>query len=184
MRQAILFLVGLASALPAQGTIAAGSRVRMIPSERYEPRRAGKVESVTSDSVVVRFEPVPELELRAERISVSPSRLEVLTGSKRYRNRGAAIGAVTLGVAGVIAAEQIDRTCWTSPAGSRSCDSDASAAPILGGVGLFVGAVTGALIGSLIKTETWEPVNRSTNVGFVPVASPRSVGLAFRLTVP
>ena len=183
MRQALLLLLVLASAASAQVAVSPGARVRMIPADKYDVRRAGKVISASADSAVVQFEPVPEWELRSDRLEVPLSKLEVLTATRRYKARGAVIGAVALGVTGIVIAEAVDETCWESPSGTRSCSQDGSVAPILGIGGALAGAWLGGMVGAIVHFNTWTPAAAPPRTSLVPMLGPSSAGLAIRFAI-
>jgi hypothetical protein len=159
MRIPILILLALAPALSAQEPIFPGSRVRLVPGVKYEPRRAGKVVSMSSDSAIVQFEPVPEIELRSDLLQVDQSRLEVLTNLRRRTGIGAVIGGATLAITGyMIGSHSLGDICEGSPAAGFTCRRDTSGAVPLLIVGAAVGSGVGAMVGYLAKSETWKPV--------------------------
>src|SRR3954468_16427912 len=148
MRQVLFVLAILASSAGAQGPIDVGSRVRLIPEAKYEPRRAGRVVSLAGDSVLVRFEPVPEVELRAEALSVARARLEVNVYSRRHPGTGAILGAIVGGVGGWIAGSRMkEQQCYHSywQPTIEQCDDPVSYGGIVGLAGAIAGTGTGAI---------------------------------------
>jgi hypothetical protein len=165
MSRALFLLLIFASSASAQVVPTLGSRVRTVPASDTEPRRAGKVMSLSTDSVTVRFETVSGWNLRVDTLNVPTSRLEILTATRRRTALGAFIGGTALAVTGLIAGSNVGSLCEGSPAAGFQCRKDDSAQVPLFIAGGIVGAGVGAIIGHLTKSETWEPFSgRATSV--------------------
>lgn len=163
MRRALLLLFVVASAASGQDpNVFPGSRVRIIPMERFEPRRAGRVVSLSSDSAVVRFEPVPEFELRSDVLEIAKSRLEVRTSLVRHTSKGALIGASLLATAGGIIGSTAGGDICEGNAyyGPQSCHKDRSTVGPFFLIGALAGAWGGAFVGHFVTSETWVRVRR------------------------
>jgi hypothetical protein len=157
MRLAFAFVLFLAVSLAAQEPLPTGSLVRLAPLERYDVRRQGYVLSSAGDSAVVRLVPVPEWELRGEVMTLPVHRLQVRTGVKRHKARGALIGGVIGMFGGFVAGKNVGgQLCeGNSYYGTQQCRADTSAEAPLTILGAITGVGVGAFAGWLAKSETW-----------------------------
>jgi hypothetical protein len=159
MRLAFAFLAIVATSAAAQETLHAGSLVRLVPIERHDVRRQGYVVSLTNDSILVRFAPVPEWELRGDLLTVSAERLEVRTAIKRRKLGGAVIGGAIGMFGGFAVGKSVGgQLCGGNPYyGTQTCHPDTTAEAPLAILGGIAGAGIGALAGWFAKSERWVP---------------------------
>lgn len=152
MRTGALAVVALlwGAASPAQELtrVAAGTRVRVLTSQRARPLVGTLVRS-TPDSVVVDATVIARGSVR---------RLEVSAGRKSHWLTGAGIGLLVGAGVGAIAAS-----------GSDGCGNigplDASCTLAIAGVGGAIGTPLGALVGAMVRTDRWRVVPLG-HVGF------------------
>ena len=176
---AILAFVPLTSATAQEPPpVKVGDRVRVTAPDLG--RREGTVQLLTTDSLVMRPEygawPVqwltrdslvmyPEyggwlvdsVRHMPNRLAIplaSVTRLEVSRGRKSNAGRGAKIGALVLGIPGVIAGLALVGRELCGGLGSCS-DVGPEVVVVLGAVGAGTGALIGAVIGYAIRTERW-----------------------------
>ena len=145
----------------------AGERVRVTAPDLDVHRHTGLLVAVQRDSLTVDT-------LTVARASIT--RLEVQRGRKTNARKGAWIGALSLGLAGV--------GLGIAGCADYDCDGDEWSAVIgvLGGVGALGGGLIGLGVGALIKTERWEevPLDR-LRVSFAPQRDGRfGLGLSVR----
>ena len=123
-----------------------GSRVRV---HLFQPRSkvVGNVVRVTPDTLVIVSEedPHPEIALSTTNIR----RLEVSRGQRSRTGRGALVGLLAGAVGGYVALLAL---C------EDSCVGAVALYALIPG-GALVGAGIGAGVGSLIRTERWQPVS-------------------------
>jgi hypothetical protein len=152
-------LATLAASVSAAQTLPPGSRVRLVPADKYEPQRKGEVVTDAQDSAMVRFEPDPIHNLKRSTEQVPHSRLEVVVATRRYTKTGAGMGALAGIVAGAIVARPYRPYCEpVGRLGEPNCYKDETPTVVLGLAGGLVGAGAGALVGRLIRRDTWKPV--------------------------
>lgn len=160
---------GLPNILSAQiNTVDPGDKVRVTYKIVSLSRTVGHLQHITNDTL--------HLEKKASTLKLplaSIQRLDISTGKKTRRGRGALIGAVTGGlILGVIS---------LSSTGNNSSDSDdpwgfneielfsPGGFFLIGfGIGAAGGAMIGLTVGDLIKTDIWEPV--PLDVALTPVS--------------
>jgi hypothetical protein len=124
-----------------------GQRVRVRSLLAHRPVVTGAVESIGRDTLVVR----PEAGAAAAIPLSSIARLEVSRGRHSRWLTGLVVGAGAGAVTGaIIGAATHDEDDWLFSAGENA---------VLGAV-LFtpIGALTGTVIGLLVKTERWKSV--------------------------
>lgn len=168
-----LTILALAMFIPlvAEGQsppVAAGTRVRVTAPGEGLDRRVTTIMDVRGDSIVVGDQNGSRIIGLAE-----VTALEVSTGRKSRLWRGAGMGlgiGVLAGAAiGAVTYEKCDPnpflSCWMAP-------GSAMGAAAIGGVLLRgAGLVTGAVIGALIRTDGWAPVDLPVRAAIVPARS-------------
>jgi hypothetical protein len=149
-----------------------GSRVRI--TEKASKPRAGTVVTASADSVVLKVDSAGQ----TATFSVAKiSQLEVSRGIKGHAGNGVALGLLVGAGTGALVAS------LACGGGSTDC-YDGESGPVTlaaAGLGAVVGMVTGAVIGSNHKSESWEAVP-SSNWHLSTVPSTRG-GLALSLSV-
>ena len=145
-----------------------GARVRVQLAEQSSPSLATLVRA--SDSEIVYqtdggdIDTVPMNALQS---------IEVSGGKRGHAGTGALIGGIAglaLGIAAVVDAQGDP---WFEPTGGEA------AAAILVTTG--VGALTGTLVGAMIRTEQWTEVGPSDGLSVIRTGPTLQVGLAFPL---
>ena len=149
-------LAGLASTLLVAGVkaqqpdVQAGQRVRV---SHNGSQTVGTVVAVLADT------PVLEVEAPAGRRAVplaTLDRLEVSLGRKTQAGKGALIGLLVGGVAGVATGVLV---CAPNPSCEGEDDSlTGLVALFFGGIGALAGTGIGALIGGITLVEQWQPI--------------------------
>lgn len=143
-------LAAAALDLAAQSsTLKPGARIRVAAERTYTGTLIGL------DTTHLRLQP----QGRADTVVVptgAVTKLELSTGQKSAAGRGALIGALVGGGLGLLlgtaaASESCDPNKWCIDYGGEAV---AAGVVLLGGVG----ALTGAFIGALSRTDRWEPV--------------------------
>lgn len=142
----------------AQEPLKPGARVRVIAEDGS--RRNANVLSDARDSTVIRFDAAGVGEIPGAAMPVAHSRLEALVAVRRHKATGALLGGVAGFATGWMAAEPLDRVCFTTPAGYYNCDEGDAASAVFGVAGLLAGAGIGALMGRAFKSEVWRPVSK------------------------
>ncbi len=144
MRRAASFLLLVtltAPQLAAQSPLSEGTRVRVsVSSGAGVPlqRPVGVLERLRGDTVVL----APGVAIHLPEGSL----LEASRGYRGHAATGAVIGGVTLGLAGALTA---------TPGKSGYQFNRGGAAILLGTIGLASGALIGAAVGALIRSESW-----------------------------
>lgn len=168
-----LVLLWPGEARPEQGVkadspIVVGSKVRLVAPAVVKGRVQGIVTEMDETSLVVRSDARGFVRVGREAIT----RLEVSTGRHRKTLKGMVIGA---GVGAVLFQTAVSDDC--NGAVSPCTTSHAAAA----GIGLLVGAVWGAGIGTLFKGDRWSPVSPDhLRLAVGPVGG-RGLGVSLRL---
>ena len=159
---AVLAVLVFASSSDAltQEPLQPGQRVRVtVPSHGLDNHEE-TFRSVRADTLVLSSGSYPLSDV---------GRLDVHAGRHSHPWRGAAIGALSLGIAGAVAAAI---TCNTL---HESCKKGERAIATVGGAA--AGAVLGAGVGLLIKTDKWEEVPLDgLRVSIVPIGSGFGIG--------
>ena len=171
-------LLGLmiSSPLSAQTGDAVGPgaiRIRLTSLGSDVKRLTGVPVSVGSDTIRL------VLEGAIDTIAVATStlrRVDEVRGRRSNFDRGAVIGAMTLGIAGAIAAPLLAASLADGPGQTHETEAI--------GVGLLAGTVSGAIIGAgigaLSSRERWSE-HRSFVARVAPIPTGLEVGLAMRL---
>lgn len=148
---ASLLLMGEARA-DEQGTLPVnvGSRVWLLAPASIEGRVKGTVQHVDDKSITLTMENLTSLAVPRSSIT----HLEVSTGQKRQWVKGMLIGAIVES-AGLAATAQIEQGCSGFSNANGPCFHSRAEAL---GVGLVAGALVGAAIGALFKTDRWSAV--------------------------
>ena len=179
-------IAAVASVLLAGGTGAQGP-ASLAPSDRIRfslPDRP----AIVAEVLVQRGESLwVRLVRSADTVSLTLSelaRLDISRGLKRHPVRGAVIGGISGAVVGGAIGYFFLGDCSAPrpyPGVYISCTS-ASQAALIGGADLgAVGAAVGAVVGSLIRTERWEPlVERRGQVALWHSGRGRAYGIGFR----
>lgn len=170
--------------------LAPGSRVRITAPSLGLDRSVAVLRETRSGAFLVEL-PDQEGLRRVEYSGLEA--LDVSTGRKSRKRRGAMIGTLVGVAAGGIWAlgAEDDPPCPASHpveafASALFCEpfrlsaGDKAAARLLGGAGL--GALTGLIIGHFVKSDVWTPVESGdAGVSLRPVVSSQGAGLALRL---
>lgn len=162
-----LLLSPVVASSQAPPALVPGSRVRI--TEKGSKPRAGAVVTADADTVVLKVDSAG----KTATFSVARiSELEVSRGIKGHAGNGVLLGLVVGAGAGALVGS-------LACGGSSSCysGSDDMQGPITlaaAGLGAVVGMVTGAVIGSNHKSESWEAVPSSNwHLGTVPTSPGR-----------
>ncbi len=155
MRRATLLIAVLA--LTPRSTVTAqllvplqpGDRVRITAPDVFPIVDPVTVVAVEADTLVVQHDPRT---WRVPRRAIT--RLEVSLGRKSNAGRGAKIGALVLGIPGVITGLAISEICIVMCT-QLSSGERVQLAALLGAIGAGTGALIGAVIGSAIRPERW-----------------------------
>ncbi len=144
-----------------------GDRVRVTAPDVDVHRYTGQLVAVQRDNLTVDTLTV---------VRASITRLEVQRGRKTNALKGASIGALSLGLAGVGLGIGACRGF------SDVCTSEGEWAAIGGAIGVAVGGLIGLGLGAFTKTDRWEEVSLDRlRVSFVPHRDGRFVlGLSVR----
>jgi hypothetical protein len=124
-------------------TLARGARVRVTVGAPWSEQYTAKIDAIHGDTLL--------LEGGATRVVLfrSLERLEVSQGRRGHPWRGAGIGFLVGAVTGAVLGP------YTVPGEGDTAESKAVAGAVLLGA---AGALSGVVIGALIKTDTWEEV--------------------------
>lgn len=159
MRQAFLFLMLMALPVAAQVAVEPGARVRLIQPVPTEPRQSGAVVAIGADSIAVKFEHRWRSALPGDVFHLPAARLELLTATRRRTGIGMLLGAPILAIAGhQWGSFGFGYLCDGSPTSGFTCERDRSMVTGLTIAGGVLGVGVGAIVGHLIKSETWTPV--------------------------
>lgn len=151
-----LFLLVLLSAQSLQGQadlLSPGSRVRVMKaSERYEPRRTGRVVSVAGDSAVLQLDTRPQTTS-----TFALTRLERWDGTRSRAREGMIKGALIGGAIGFLIATGIStEECRDA----MLCLDRQQTRLQLTPAGALVGIAIGYARGSRKQTDRWVPLIR------------------------
>jgi hypothetical protein len=152
----VVALLLLPAAVGAQGLMTPAARVRVVPSDRHDALRTGRLVSVSGDTALVDFGPP----LRSNRTPVPMTNLEVLAGTRRFTVPGMILGGPLAMIAGFYIGGRAFGTFCDGTRLSPSCGKDRSMELPLGIAGGLAGLGVGALVGHAIKHETWVPALR------------------------
>ena len=150
--------------------VQAGSRVRILSPVFGDTRQTVTVVSSTGDALVFRLSGQAAPQTLS---SGAISGMEISTGSRAHKAKGALIGFVAgAAVGGIIGYATWQRPTCKNPNNSFGCLSidfgRGGDAALLGGFGGILGTIVGALIGTH-STDTWVPVTLppppATNAG-------------------
>jgi hypothetical protein len=147
--------IGLSAQQPP--TIEPGTRVRVIATACRLYRQAARFEAMNGGVLVVVTDTTVTCALGAV------SRLDVARGRRSNWSRGAFLGGFVGALAGVGVG-----AAWSTGCRGFPCP-DSEEVLFMGGGGLVAGALLGAGIGALVKTDRWEevPLDR-LRVSFAP----------------
>jgi hypothetical protein len=135
--------------------VTVGSRVRLLAPEISGQRLQGTVAEIGAESLTVDTDGHQRLGVPRRAIT----RLEVSTGQARHTLHGLAIGAGTGAVLSVVLPKCVN----------EGCTSEVGFDPTFASIYALGGAMWGALIGSLIKTDRWNLVSLdSVRVAVMP----------------
>jgi hypothetical protein len=172
----LLLCAAIASPLSAQMVAATGpsaSRIRLI--SRHSDTR-----TLTGTAVFVGLDTIRlVIKGATDTIAVATStlrRVEQVRGRRSNVDRGAVIGAITLGIAGAIAAPLITEAMGDGP--SQTDEMEVIGIGLLGGG--ISGAIIGAGIGALSTRDRWS-AHPSFVARVVPTPTGMDLGLAMRL---
>lgn len=145
-----------------------GARVRVQLDDRAGPSPATLVRA--SDSEIV-------YQTQAGAINTVPASalhsLEVSGGKRGHAGTGALIGSIAGLALGIAAVVQAEGDPWFDPTAGEA------AAAILVTTG--VGALSGTLVGAMIRTEQWTEVGPSSGASAIRSGPALQVGVAFPL---
>ncbi len=161
-------LLAACSAAQTQTGLRLGDRVRITPSDVAEERFGGSYQGGRDESLIVVGE--------GDTITIPISGIATLErqeGTRGRGGRGALIGLAVLGVVGLVAAD-------TCPEGDSDGLEYVCKTAVVG-IGVLGGALLGAIVGSLIRTENWVvvPLVEVAPSGGIGTARGVSFGLRF-----
>jgi hypothetical protein len=157
------------------GSIAVGSKVRLLAPTAMQGRIEGTVMATDAESLLIGVD--GRGPARVSRNAIT--RLEIAFGRRRNTRTGLIVGAVAGALAvGLTAAIPKDEFCPPGEPSTQSCLDDRS---VLLAFGLPILALEGAAIGALIKSDRWLPVPlENVRVGLTGTRS-HGVGLSLAL---
>jgi hypothetical protein len=167
MRRSILLIASLGFAIlgsSRQGWAQAGLRegVKIRVNSPGSPEVTGVVQSLTPDSIFIYAEPLGT-KIGISRTAITKLQVSHGKSASNGAKKGAAWGAATFGLLGVLIATTQDED-------QLRADTGASAAEFAA-ISVLEGILGGAAIGALIKSEKWE------TVAVHPALTSRSAGV-------
>lgn len=151
------FLIVLFALVHATGATAQvlepGAIVRLAGTSQTNPMRTGRVDSVSIDSALVRFDALRNPDLDSFSAAVPLARLEKYVGERTLQKEWAIIGALFGGVVGYVAGTRAGEVC-----DSQGCIPETAVQISFARAGLILGASVGAVAGARQKVQRWVPV--------------------------
>jgi hypothetical protein len=150
-----------------------GSKVRFFAPTTIEGQQKGIIQHVDEKALTLTLDNRTSITVPRSAIT----RLELSTGQKRQWVKGMVIGGVIEGV-GLAATATIQQDCSAASNSNDLCFTSRAEAF---GVGVAVGAIAGAGIGALFKSDRWNAV--PLEAVRVSLARTRRRGLELSLSV-
>lgn len=157
-----------------------GTRVRLRAPTYSSVEVVGRVGALRADTIVLVATGFPTGSLRIPMTGVT--RLEVSAGARRHTGTGARIGAMTFMIVGAVsgASSKCGGT-FLDPEGT-ACEAAKPLVALVGGVaGAAFGALVGAGVGMLVRTEHWGVMPLKENQSILQ-SGPTSIRIGMSLS--